>query len=106
MDTKIAGIIEQYKSNLEAMGIHVHRIILHGSQATGNAREDSDIDLVVVSDDLKSMDLWERLTLLGRARKGIPYSMEIDGITEDECNRARAGSFLADEILAKGIIAG
>lgn len=33
--------------------------------------KDSDIDLVVISDDFKDMDTWERLMLLGSVRIGI-----------------------------------
>ena len=106
LDPRIVSIIEQYRMNLEVMGVHVRRLILYGSQAAGRAREDSDIDLMVVSDDLAGMDLWERLALLGRARMGIGCSMEIEGITEEEVKNAVAGSFLAEEILSKGIYVG
>ena len=71
MDKEIHRIINDYKRKLEDMGIKVKRIILYGSHALGKAEEDSDIDLLVVSDSFKDMDLWERLCLLGRARIGI-----------------------------------
>ncbi len=55
------------------------KIILYGSYVTGGAKEDSDLDLVVVSDDFKDMDLWDRLCLLGEARVEIRRPMEILG---------------------------
>ena len=76
--------ITEYKEKLEALGIRVRKIILYGSHASGRAGEDSDLDLVVVSNDLRNMDLWERLCLLGEARMGIKRPMEILGLTEEE----------------------
>lgn len=53
------------------MGIKIKRVILYCSYVWGGHQEDSDIDLVVVSDDFKDMDTWERLMLLGSVRIGI-----------------------------------
>jgi uncharacterized protein len=103
MDKEINLIISRYKHKLEASGIKVKKIVLYGSHAHGKAREDSDIDLVVVSDDFKNMDLWERLCLLGRARLGIKRPMEIIGVTEEEFEKEHTGSFIVDEVKLKGI---
>lgn len=103
MDKKISQIINEYQQKLEALGVRVKKIILYGSHALEKAGEDSDIDLVVVSDDLKDMDLWERLCLLGRARIGIKSPMEILGFTEEEFQEEHSGTFIGDEIKAKGI---
>ena len=100
---KVRAIIAEYKENLEVLGIRSKKIILYGSHASGTAREDSDLDLVVVSNDLKDMDLWERLCLLGRARMDICGSMEILGFTEEEYESDECGTFLRDEVKAKGI---
>ena len=103
MDKEISLIIKKYKQKLEASGIRVKKIFLYGSHVTGNARKDSDIDLVVVSDDFESMDLWERLCLLGRARIGIKKPMEILGLTEKEFSAEHSGTFIGDEVKSKGI---
>ena len=84
IDKEVYKVIDEYKQRLEEMGINVKKIILYGSHATGKAREDSDIDLIVVSNEFKDMDIWERLCLLGRARIGIKRPMEIMGFTEEE----------------------
>ena len=78
-------------------------MILFGSQAKNHINENSDIDLVVVSDDFRDMDLWERSCLLGRARIGIYQSMDIKGITQKELEEAEQGSFIHDEVLMKGL---
>lgn len=54
---KISHVLNEYQRKLQAQGINVKRIILHGSHAVGKAKEESDIDLVVISDDFKQMDL-------------------------------------------------
>ncbi len=103
MDREIYHIINEYKQKLESLGVRVKRIILYGSHALGKAREDSDIDLVVVSDDFEDLDLWERLCLLGRSRIGIKRPMEILGITEKEFKSEHSGTFIGDEVKSKGI---
>jgi len=103
MDKEIDFIVKQYKERLKALGIKVKKIILYGSHAQGMAKEDSDIDLVVISNDFKDMDLWERLSLLGRARMGIRKPMEILGLTEEELAQEGEGTFIGDDVKAKGM---
>jgi len=104
MDKEISHIINEYQQKLEALGIKVKKIILYGSYAWGKPDKDSDIDLVVISDDFRDMDLWERLSLLGRARMGIKRPMEILGFTEKEFAETPIGSFIGDEVKPKGVI--
>ena len=59
--SQVKEIVNQYIETLRQHGIKVERIILYGSFAQGNPREDSDIDLVVVSESFQKMDLRERL---------------------------------------------
>jgi predicted nucleotidyltransferase len=103
MDKGIHLIISEYRHKLEALGVKVQQIILYGSHTSGRAKEDSDIDLVVVSNDFKDMDLWERLCFLGRARIGIKKPMEILGLTEEEFTSENRGTFIGDEVKAKGV---
>lgn len=103
MDKEIHSVIDKYKQSLETLGIRVKKIILYGSYASGNAKNESDIDLLVVSDDFEKMDLWERLSLLGRARMGIKRPMEILGFTEEEFKAENSGTFVGDEIKTKGV---
>lgn len=43
----------------EKKGISVERIVIFGSYATGKARDDSDIDIIVVSKDFRNKDIFE-----------------------------------------------
>lgn len=103
MDRAINSIVAEYRDRLEKKGIAVKKIILYGSQAIGTTHKDSDIDLAVISDDFKEMDLFERLSFLGRMRVGLRRPMEIIGLTEEEYDRPPT-SFIRDEVKAKGIV--
>jgi len=103
MDKEIYKVIREYRKRLEALGFKVRKTILYGSHATGNAREDSDIDLVIISEDFRNMDTWERLCLLGRARMGIKRPIEILGLTQEELESEDVITFISDEIKSKGI---
>ncbi len=103
MDREIYQVISEYKRRLHSLGIKVKKTFLYGSHAVGKAREDSDIDLLVVSDDFESMDIWDRLCLLGRARIGIKRPMEIIGLTEEELESEDSSSFIKDEVKSKGV---
>ncbi len=103
VDRKNYNIIAKYRDEVESLGIRVKKIILFGSHASGIADESSDLDLVVISDDFKGMGIWERLCLLGEARIEIKKPMEILGLTEEEFEPERKGSFIGDEVKLKGI---
>jgi predicted nucleotidyltransferase len=60
-------ISQRFGDALEHQGISIDSIVLFGSYAAGTAREDSDIDLVVISPDVEGMNLWERAQLVGSA---------------------------------------
>jgi uncharacterized protein len=86
---EVNQIIEKFKKELEKYHIHPERIILYGSYAKGNAREDSDIDLVVVSSDFKNMNLRERLEILGLAAGNILEPIEALGYTPQEVSEKK-----------------
>ncbi len=66
------------------MGIHVERVMLYGSQANGTAREESDIDLFVISEDWGKYSQRERLEILGVASARILEPIQAQGITPGE----------------------
>lgn len=103
MDRAVHRVIEDYRKILERTGVRVKRIILYGSCALGLSGEDSDIDLVVISDDFGKMDLWERLTLLGQAAAILKKPIEALGYTEGEFISEGEGSFIVDEVKSKGV---
>lgn len=94
---EIETIIERYKDELKRLGVTTQKIILYGSYAHGNPREDSDIDLIVISQDFKNMNIRERLETLGLAAGRVFEPIEAIGYTEEEIKDTK-GTFL-EEIL-------
>lgn len=81
VDEEIMNIVKKYvKKVLE--NYNVKTIILFGSYAKGTATEDSDIDIAVVTDDIKTDRFDEEVNLM-RLRRDIdlriePHLIEID----------------------------
>lgn len=80
----VKRIIERFRQELRKLKINSEKIILYGSYAKGNPREDSDIDLVVISDDFEDMNLRERLEILGMAAGKVFEPIEALGYTSKE----------------------
>jgi len=98
----VEGTIKSYVKILEQQGIHVERAILFGSYATGTARPDSDIDLVIISSDLKRYDFPERLGMLSRATLHSSGPLEVIGYTPEEVRGKEGKSIFWDEICSSG----
>jgi uncharacterized protein len=64
---KVINAIEFLRKSIEEGGIRVSQIILFGSHARGNASADSDIDVVIISEDFSGKDIFERAKLTGQA---------------------------------------
>ena len=99
---KIKEIINEYKKTLFYLGIRVERVILFGSFAKGNPRKDSDIDLIVVSNDFEKLNLRERLEILGVAAIRMMKPIEAKGYTLKEIRNVSPTSFL-EEVLLTGV---
>jgi len=56
--------IDFFEKQLEQNGLHVSKVILFGSQTKGDATVDSDIDIVVLSEDFRNKDIFERALLI------------------------------------------
>jgi predicted nucleotidyltransferase len=93
-EREIQEIIKKYKQEIEKLGISPQKIILFGSYAGGIPREDSDIDVIVIADDFKNMNLRERLELLGVAAGRVYEPIEALGYTQEELNSRMKETFL------------
>ena len=80
----ISEIITCFSKALESRGVKIDRIILYGSWAKGTQREDSDIDLVVISEDFKEKDFWQRINLLSDAIYEVFAPIEARAFTPEE----------------------
>lgn len=60
IDEKLAAILAQLRQYLETLyGSRLSQILLYGSQARGDAKPDSDIDVLIVLQD--PVDFWNEL---------------------------------------------
>jgi uncharacterized protein len=71
-----------------AKTIKVEQMIIFGSYLEGTATEDSDVDVFVISDDFKTVELEKRLDILDAAAEGIEPKVHPWGHTTEELNRA------------------
>jgi predicted nucleotidyltransferase len=66
------AINETLRGLLREKGITPYRIVVFGSHARGTEREESDIDIVVVSKDFRNKSIFERVNLTtGIGRKMV-----------------------------------
>lgn len=100
--SKIKKIIEEYRRVLSGLGVKAEAVMLYGSFARGNTREDSDIDLIIISKDFRKLNLRRRSEILGIAAARIMRPIEAKGYTPEEIDRSEPASFL-EEVLATGI---
>lgn len=68
--------------------IKINGAVVYGSLASGHATIDSDIDLLVISDDLARYNEDEREKLLYRTSVGFPYDLHVYGVTKSEFEKA------------------
>ena len=90
--------------------IQVDEVIVFGSYSNGEATQDSDIDVVVISDSFKKMGEDDRLDTLSKAAIEV---MDINlnyppiepwGFTKEEMEKARPASALGDIWRKRGAI--
>lgn len=74
--------------NKLSVKIQIKDIIVFGSYVEGSPTEDSDIDVVVVSDDFQKIREDQRLTLLDNAAKEINPIIQAWGFTSKELEQA------------------
>ncbi len=85
----IASVIQRYLREVERAGIPVQAGVLFGSYATGHQREDSDIDLVVLSPRFDQEKTQRDISILWRLRARTdariePIAAGIREFAEDE----------------------
>ena len=92
--------IEQFVALLEK-GLRIEVIILFGSHAKGNAREDSDIDLAVISPDFEGMPINKRQEIIADLSVHRPRDLSPIGYSSSAYPNPGVHSFL-NEIIRTG----
>lgn len=91
MDKK--AVLEQlsiFRKELELRDIRVAKLILFGSYATGAYREESDIDVIVISDSFREKSYWDRIELLADAIYEVFIPIEAIAMTQEEWDSGRS----------------
>jgi len=83
--------------------IKVQRVILYGSYARGKPREESDIDIAVISDDFAKTSWVQRQELLGVRMLGCDTHLAPIGYTFQEYVHPQENPFL-EEIIRTGVV--
>lgn len=61
--SKVREAVKFFQKCLDETGLHVSRLILFGSQAKDTAQGESDIDLLIVAEDFRAKDIFQRAQL-------------------------------------------
>ena len=81
---EVLKIVADFRQALQAGGLRVQKIILFGSWARGDAGQDSDIDLVVISDDFEGKNYWDRVLIISEAVYQVFAPIEAVAMTSAE----------------------
>ena len=82
--------------------IDIEKIILFGSRATDDFGENSDVDLIIISDDFDGMNFFERVKKMYDFWE-IELPVDFICYTKNEFNNLKKGVTLASIALKKGI---
>jgi predicted nucleotidyltransferase len=63
VDPKVIEAVHFFKENILKKGIRIHDLVLSGSASKGATSAGSDIDIAVISDDFRGMDMIARTLL-------------------------------------------
>ena len=85
---RVIGATEFLQQCLKETGLDVSKIILFGSQSREEATEESDIDILIISEDFRGKDIFERANLTKDAEitatKKFMIPFDIITLTPDE----------------------
>ncbi len=103
-ESAVAVVLDYLRKVLIAQGLRVEKLVLFGSQASGTAREDSDIDVAVVSPDFRDRDIFARVEMTAKAGKDtimefvVPLDLVMLTPEEYESRSSPIASFARDGV--------
>ncbi len=93
---RVLEAVKYLEQCLREAGVEVSKTILFGSQARGEAGEQSDIDVAVVSRDFRNTDIFGRADVIGHAHWKVVSKfripMDIVTLTPEELVNSPAPS--------------
>ena len=105
---KVIKIVKYLSSRLKANGVNVSDIILFGSQARGDAKRDSDIDLIIISKSFSGKNIFERAEMVGPAEMETikKYVVPFDIIMKTKDEYKSGKSLIVGYAMEEGISVG
>ena len=105
MDKKQNVIIGIVKKFLNKLNFDIENVILCGSYARGNFREDSDVDLIIVSNEFSDKKMYKRgKELYNKWFDDYDYDVDFVCLTPDEFNKQKNQISVIKEALNDGIV--
>lgn len=97
--------IDQINKFLKKVGkdFNIKKAIFFGSRAYGNYKRDSDIDLIIVSDDFEGMDFFERVSKM-YDYWDLDIAVDFLCYSEKEFNKLSKLVSVVSHALKKGIV--
>jgi predicted nucleotidyltransferase len=93
---KVRAAVEFLDRCLRQAGVTPSKIILFGSQAKGKATGESDIDVVIISEDFRNKDILERAAMTKEAEiktlKKFMIPLDILTLTPEENETSLIGA--------------
>ena len=89
----VIEIVSRFQRGIEARGIKPQKVILYGSHAHATATTESDIDLVVISEDFAGKGFWERIDILADVIYEMAAPVEAVAMTPEEWEKGEAFVF-------------
>lgn len=96
--TSILNLIKKYLQRLKENNIPIHKAILFGSYAKGKPRDESDIDIAIISTAFKG-DRYSDRRMIVPFRRGLDSRIEPMPFTPKDF---ASGGILIDEIKETG----
>lgn len=101
--SKVIKIVEYLSSRLEANGVDVTDIIIFGSQARGDARRGSDIDIIIISKSFRGKNIFERAEMVGPAemetikKHNVPFDIIMKTKEEYKSGKSLIAGYAMEE---------
>jgi predicted nucleotidyltransferase len=100
---KVTEAVRFFEKCLKEKGLNISKIILFGSQVKGTTTEESDVDILIISEDFHGKDIFERARLTKYAEimtlKKFMMPLDIVTLTSEEFE---SGTSLVVEYAKRG----
>ncbi len=98
----VDAVVERFVNRVRG-ALKVHKIILYGSRARGDSLNESDYDMIIVSDDFRGLPFCERIVWMYRYFPVGEYGFEPLCYTREEFKRKSEQICIVREAIREGI---